>query len=296
MAENYRRDPVNRLAKALLDAGVIGDPRFMIHHSSGGGDQMMISVWRHQKDQSGVLLDVGVHFADILEYFLGEIDTVYAQTRLHEPTRYNPVALGAEPTSNPSGVYGEAQKAMPAEFQATAEDAVYATLTCKNGAVIQMIEDHADHGRSLWDRQIHGSRGSMDMPNDRSGGSLTLTLDRSQVVEGADVLDLAPADFALDEATATLFGGERLWRYDFPFEQTDRKLIAVEYADFALGILGERPVEVDLDQGRARWPCPTRCWSRARQAARYCRWTTCWPRSSTRIRPTLTASLGLDDR
>ncbi len=249
VAENYRRDPVNRLAKTLLDAGVIGDPRFMVHHSSGGGDQMMISVWRHQKDQSGVLLDVGVHFADIMEYFLGEIATVYAQTRLHEPARYNPVALGAEPTSNPSGVYGEAQKAMPAEFQATAEDAVYATLTCKNGAVIQMIEDHADHGRSLWDRQIHGSVGSMDMPNDRSGGSLTLTLDRSQVIEGADVLDLAPADFALDEATAALFGGERLWRYDFPFEQTDRKLIAVEYADFALGILGERPVEVDLDQG-----------------------------------------------
>ena len=249
VAENYRRDPVNRLAKTLLDAGVIGDPRFMVHHSSGGGDQMMISVWRHQKDQSGVLLDVGVHFADIMEYFLGEIATVYAQTRLHEPARYNPVALGAEPTSNPSGVYGEAQRAMPAEFQATAEDAVYATLTCKNGAVIQMIEDHADHGRSLWDRQIHGSAGSMDMPNDRSGGSLTLTLDRSQVIEVADVLDLAPADFALDEATATLFGGERLWRYDFPFEQTDRKLIAVEYADFALGILGKRPVEVDLDQG-----------------------------------------------
>jgi hypothetical protein len=40
-----------------------------------------------------------------------------------------------------------------------------------------------------------------------------------------------------------------LWKYDFPFEQTDRKLIAVEYADFAQGILGERPVEVDLAQG-----------------------------------------------
>ncbi|MFN2202432.1 MAG: Gfo/Idh/MocA family protein, partial [Caldilineaceae bacterium] len=34
VAENYRRDPVNRLAKALLDAGKIGDPQFMIHHTS----------------------------------------------------------------------------------------------------------------------------------------------------------------------------------------------------------------------------------------------------------------------
>jgi predicted dehydrogenase len=249
VAENYRRDPVNRLAKALLDGDVFGDPQFMIHHTSGGGNQMMISVWRHQKDQSGVLLDVGVHFADIFEYFLGEIDTLYAQTRLYEPTRYNPVALGASPTSNPAGVYGEAQKSMPAEFQATAEDAVFATLTCKNGAVIQMIENHAGHGRAIWDRQIHGSEGSMDMPNDRSGEPLRLTLDRNRVVEGAAMLDLAPADYELDHATAMLFGGDRLWRYDFPFELTDRKLIAVEYADVAQGILGDAPVEVGLTQG-----------------------------------------------
>ena len=37
----------------------------MIHNSMGGGDQMTISVWRHQKNQSGVLLDVGVHFTRI---------------------------------------------------------------------------------------------------------------------------------------------------------------------------------------------------------------------------------------
>jgi predicted dehydrogenase len=249
VAENYRRDPVNRLAKSLIDSGVIGDPRFMIHETAGGGNQMMISVWRHQKDQSGVLLDVGVHFADILEYFLGEIQSVYAQTRLYEPIRYNPVALGAEPTSNPAGVYGKSQKAMPAEFQATADDAVYATINFKNGAVAQYIENHAGHGQSIWNRQIHGSKGSMDMPNDRSGKHLKLTLDRSNVLDDSRVLDLAPADFQLDKATSVLFGGDRLWKYEFPFELTDRKLIAVEYADFALGILGERPIEVDLEQG-----------------------------------------------
>jgi predicted dehydrogenase len=94
VAENYRRDPVNRLAKALLDGGVIGAPRLLIHHSIDGGDQMLISVWRHQKDQSGVLLDVGVHFTDMMEYLLGPIDSVYAQTRLHEPIRRNPAAGG----------------------------------------------------------------------------------------------------------------------------------------------------------------------------------------------------------
>ena len=248
VAENYRRDPINRLAKALLDNGIIGDPRFMIHQTSGGGNLMTISVWRHQKDQSGVLLDVGVHFADIMEYFLGDIESVYAQMRLYEPIRYNPAATGAESTSNPAGVYAKAQKAMPAEFQATADDAVYATVNFKNGAVAQYIENHAGHGQGLWNRQIHGSKGSMDMPNDRSGRNLKLTLDRKQVIDDASILDLVP-DFHLDEATAALFGGDRLWRYEFPFEQTDRKLIAVEYADFGLGILGKRPVEVDIEQG-----------------------------------------------
>ncbi len=248
VAENYRRDPINRLAKALIDNGTIGDPRYMIHHTAGGGNMMTISVWRHQKDQSGVLLDVGVHFADILEYFLGDIESVYAQMRLFEPTRYNPVALGAEPTSNPAGVYAKAQRQMPAEFQATADDAVFATINFKNGAVGQYIENHAEHGQGLWSRQIHGSKGSMDMPNDRSGKILKLTLDRTHVVDNESILDLAP-DFHLDEATSTLFGGDRLWKYEFPFELTDRKLIAVEYADFGLGIQGKRPVEVSLAQG-----------------------------------------------
>jgi predicted dehydrogenase len=248
VAENYRRDPVNRLAKALIDKGVIGDPRFMIHHTAGGGNLMTISVWRHQKDQSGVLLDVGVHYADIMEYFLGEIESVYAQMRLYEPVRYNPAALGAESTSNPAGVYAKAQRQMPAEFKATADDAVYGTINFKNGAVGQYVENHASHGQGIWNRQIHGSKGSMDMPGDRSGRPLKLTLDRTNVIDNESMLDLVP-DFHLDEATATLFGGDRLWRYELPFEQTDRKLLAVEYADFGLGILGKRPVEVDLAQG-----------------------------------------------
>lgn len=63
-------------------------------------------------------------------------------------------------------------------------------------------------------------------------------------IEGDALLELVP-DFALDEATAALFGGERLWRYDFPFPETDRKIIAIEYADFAEAIDEGRQPEVD---------------------------------------------------
>ncbi len=247
VAENYRRDPINRLGKALVDAGVIGTPRLMIHSTIGGGNRMLISVWRHMKDQSGVLLDVGVHFADIMEYYLGPIQTVYAQTRLHEKYRYNPVAEGAK-ASAPNPIYEKFQRQMPAKFEVTAEDACYATMTFANGAVGQYIEDHAGHGQGLWARQIHGSTGSLDLPGDRSGRPITLHRAGQEPISDGRLLDLVP-DLRLDQATATLFGGDRLWRYDFPFEAIDRKLLAVEYADLAAAILGEAPAEVDITQG-----------------------------------------------
>lgn len=248
VAENYRRDPINRLARALLDAGAIGTPRLLIHHSIDGADQMLISVWRHQKDQSGVLIDVGVHYADIMEYLLGEIDSVYAQTRLHEPIRHNPAATGGTPTANPAGVYGRWQKQMPATFAATAEDAAYATLMFLSGSVGQYIEDHSGHGQRLWARQIYGSAGSLSLPVDRTGDTISLQREGQPEVRGAALLELVP-DFRLDAVTASLFGGERLAEYSFSFAETDRKLLAVEYADFAAAIRGEHPPEVDAEQG-----------------------------------------------
>ena len=248
VAENYRRDPINRLARALLNADVIGDPRFLIHHSVGGRDQMLITEWRHQKNQGGLLLDVGVHFTDMMEYLLGEIETVYAKTRLHERIRKNPAVEGGIPESNPSRVYEHWQKQMPAEFEASAEDAAYATLTFKNGVVGQYIEDHAGYGENLWTRRINGSRGSMILPQDRSGGTITLNIEGDNVICDETVLDLVP-DFHLDAITADLFGGDRLWCYQFPFPETDRKNIAIEYGNFAESISGKGNIEVDAEQG-----------------------------------------------
>ena len=104
---------------------------------------MLISVWRHQKNASGVLIDVGVHYADMMEYLLGEVVSVYAQSRLHERIRKNLV------TGGPAGIYTRWQRKMPAEFEATAEDATDATHLFKNGVVGQYIEDHAGHAQGL---------------------------------------------------------------------------------------------------------------------------------------------------
>jgi len=249
VAENYRRDPMNRLVKDLLEQEVIGRPRLMIHDTLGGGSRMLISVWRHQKNASGLLLDVGVHFADVMEYFMGPAVSVYAQTRLHEKIRRNPIAgQDVDRPTSPAGVYERWQKHLPAEFEATAEDAGYATILFQSGAVGQYIEDHAARGQGLWKRAIYGSLGSMDLPGDRSGRRLTLFLEGEDPVDDERLLDLVP-DFHLDEATAALFGGDRLCEYGFPFAETDRKLIAVEYREFGTCIRHRRSPEVDAGQG-----------------------------------------------
>ena len=249
VAENYRRDPINRLARALIEAGVIGAPRLMIQHALGGGDRMTISVWRHQKNSSGLLLDVGVHYADIMEYFLGRAVSVYAQTRLYEKIRQNPVAgRDVQEKTSPAGVYERWQKEMPAAFEATAEDAGYATILFESGAVAQYIEDHAARGQDLRQRLIYGSLGSLDLPGDRSGGRLRLFLEGKEPLDDHRLFELVP-EFRLDRATAALFGGERLYEYSFPFPETDRKIIAIEYREFGDAILESRVPEVDVEQG-----------------------------------------------
>jgi len=88
----------------------------------------------------------------------------------------------------------------------------------------------------------------MSLPVDRSGGNIGLHIAGQGEVRGAGLLALVP-DFRLDEVTASLFGGERLAEYHFSFAETDRKLLAIEYADFAGAIRGQHAPEVDAEQG-----------------------------------------------
>lgn len=248
VAENFRRDPMNRLVKALIDGGVLGEPRSFHQSSAGGGNLMAISVWRHMKDESGILFDAGTHYTDMMEYYLGPVTSVYAQMRLYEKIRYNPAATGGAPASNPSGVYGASQAAMPAEFEATADDALYAMVNFASGAVGQYTENRAEHGRASWARSVHGSAGAVEIPKDRSGEALVLTLDRTHTYTGEEILPLVP-DYELDDATAALFGGPRAAAYGLDFETVDRLLLAVEYAEFGHSIATRTPPEVGLEEG-----------------------------------------------
>src|SRR6478609_2127818 len=77
VAENYRRDPINRLAKALIDAGVLGQVYLAVQSSSGSGEKVIITPWRHRKQSGGIVVDMGIHYADLFEYFLGPIEQVF---------------------------------------------------------------------------------------------------------------------------------------------------------------------------------------------------------------------------
>ncbi|MBV9895536.1 MAG: Gfo/Idh/MocA family oxidoreductase [Chloroflexi bacterium] len=235
VAENYRRDPMNRLVRALIDDGAIGQRQFMIETDSGGRDGIIITPWRHMKLSGTIPLDAGVHNADILQYYIGDAHSAFGQVRLLEKTRVR------RNTDGPGGFYAKWASGMPESIQPTGEDAIFGQITFANGALGHWVNNHAGHGESLHQRKVFGTRGSITSPGDRNGRPVELHIDDVGVITGARVLDYAPS-YRLQPAAAALFGGERIWHYDFDFPTTDRKLLALEYHELATCIrTGQQP-------------------------------------------------------
>jgi predicted dehydrogenase len=230
VAENYRRDPINRLAKALIDAGAIGAPFLAVQASSGGGESVVITPWRHLRKKCGIVVDMGVHYTDILEYFLGPIESV--------------VGMNAVVDKQRKSVDGTM-------FPADAEDLSVGAARFKSGALGNWMLSVAGRGAGYFHRAVYGTGGSLVIPNDRSGKPLQLTVRRDgkdEAVSEAEQLALAP-NFKLDPTTVALFGGERLSSYAMDFADIDANLLAIEYDDFAGAILENRPPEVTGEDG-----------------------------------------------
>ncbi|MBX6772393.1 MAG: Gfo/Idh/MocA family oxidoreductase [Chloroflexi bacterium] len=243
VAENYRRDPINRLARALIQDGAIGTPQLMIETSIGGGNQLFITPWRHQKFTGTLTLDAGVHNADILMYYLGDVESAYGEARLYEKYRYK------TNTGGPGGFYAKWADQIPDRIEATGEDAMFGYLRYKSGAIGQWIFHHAGHGLPQHVRQVYGSKGSLSSPGDRNGRPLRLYFDGNREIADESILDYAPS-YRLSPLAAQLFGGERVWTYSFPFVEIDAKILATEYHEFAECIQTGRAPEVDGLVGR----------------------------------------------
>ena len=234
VAENYRRDPINRLAKALITDGAVGTPQLMIETSIGGGNQIAITPWRHLKLHGTITLDAGVHNADILMYYLGDVASAFGDARLYEKIRYKGRAGG------PGGFYAKWAANMPDQVEATGEDAMFGYLRFANGAIGQWIYHHAAHGLPQRGRYVYGSQGALVSPGDRNGRPLKLHRDGKEIAS-AEILDYAPS-YRLSSLDAQLFGGERVWTYEIPFVDTDAKILAGEYYEFASCVqIGQSP-------------------------------------------------------
>ena len=249
IAENYRRDPLCRLAKALLDAGVIGEPRLALDVSVGGGDALMHNTsWRALKSRGGgFILEQGVHNADLLLYYLGEAESVFAETAILEKTLHRKGISAAL-----QRFYSHrADDVFPASdiIEADAVDTGIAVVRFRSGAVCQFTMSRTSPGSPTNIATVHGSLGTMLMPTSRSGVGPTVLLEDRQPVRGEALLELVP-DMVLDEPTAPHFGGSRpIASYEMSFEEMDRALVAIELEDFAMAIrTGSRP-EVDQEAG-----------------------------------------------
>jgi predicted dehydrogenase len=236
-AENYRRDAPNRLARAVLEQGLLGEVHLMLQTDVGGDDNVIISPWRHVREAGPIALDMGVHYTDIFAYFFGELESVTGSTFVAEPLRVR--APGTLPVP---GI----EEVSPGVIRATGEDSLVALYESASGVLIQLAYVPSGPGLQWKQRSIHGRRGSMSVPPDRSGGAVIVRLG-DRMLTGAE-LRRELGDFALDGVTAEFFGRIGT-EYDLPFDRVDAATIGIELDDFIRAVADGRPPEVDGQAG-----------------------------------------------
>ena len=196
------------------------------------------------EEQGPIALDVGVHNADIMRYYLGDFRTVFGESRLHETVRHNTASAG------PGGFYARWSSEFPDTIEPTGEDALYAQISFESGAIGQWIQDHAGHGERLSSRLVYGSKGRLECPGDRNGRPIKLSLDDGVVIDDARILDYAPS-YRLSPLAAELWGSERPWTYSLDFNETDSRILALEYYELGECIRTGASPEVSGKEARA---------------------------------------------
>ena len=133
-AENYRRDPPNRLGKAALEAGLIGHVHLMQQFHVGGDNRIIITPWRHMKDKGSIALDMGCHLTDIMQ-FSPRRDRKRAWNAASSPSRCGGGAKSRRRICPPTGrgLWRCRKRVTP-----TGEDSLIGTYTMKSGVLSQI--------------------------------------------------------------------------------------------------------------------------------------------------------------
>ncbi len=143
VAENYRRAPHHRAIHWAIRQGRIGEPRQV--YWVDVFERRWYWGWRDHFEFAGGgwTLDGGVHFADLMRYHVGEVETVSAQMATFQPLRFR--RHEAEPVT------------------ATIEDTTHALLRFENGALGVWVESISAPIRQVETRVIYGTEGAMDL-------------------------------------------------------------------------------------------------------------------------------------
>lgn len=222
--ENYRRGGANRVARAVIESGLLGRIHLMREFRVGGDDKVIISKWRHQKASGSIGLDMAIHYADIVEYYVGPVERVWGRGTIAEPLRYP--ADGGDPI-RPDG-----------------EDSVFAGMLTRDGVDVQLAYLPSGRGKHYGERTVHGSRGSMEVPPDRTDGEVIVHLaDRD--VSGPALVDELGDQLRLSPATTAVLGPDGTGGKGASWARVDAGYLAVEIDDFVDAVLSGRPPEVD---------------------------------------------------
>lgn len=224
-AENNRRDPMNRLARACIEGGLIGTPNFILQLLINPGGRIIATAWRHRLAMGGVLLDVAIHTAYEIEALVGHVETISGQAQLVQTDRAGKEYDGTE-----------------VAVEADAEDCFSAVLGLANGCRGQWTGHFASPGETMFKRLVVGSEGTLSCPSSRSGRPVELR--RGDELLTGDALLAELPEYSLKPIESALFG-ERPSSYQLESVVTDRKLIAAELHDFAEAIRSGRAPESD---------------------------------------------------
>ena len=197
------------------------------------------------KQTGSITLDAGVHYADILRYYLGEVRSVYGEIRLHEKVRRNTGSAG------PGGFYAPLGAELPGHDRADRRGCpVRATSPSRAARSATGRTTRPAMASRCAGATVYGSHGSLECPGDRNGRPVKLHLDDGTVIADERILDYAPS-YRLSPLAAELFGGERVWTYSLEFNDDRPRILALEYHELGECILTGAQPEVTGEEGRA---------------------------------------------
>ena len=202
-AENYRRDPPNRLARAIVESGLLGDPFLMIQGIGRRQRQHNHHALAPSKGKGGPLAWTWESTtATSSNTTWGDYAHVFGGGFIVEPCGAGQKATTITP---PRILTASGPRPYPDTVEATGEDSVVALVQ----NAVRCAGAARAGGGSRWsgrERSVHGRWGALYSPGDRNGRPVVLRLEGKEL-KGREILSLLP-DFHLDEITERLFGAD----------------------------------------------------------------------------------------